>query len=271
MKRLAALILSALLLFSLTACGGQTQEAPASSSTWQEHYDLGIKYLNDGNYEEAIIAFIAAIEIDPKQPDAYIGAADAYIAMGDLDAAIKILQKGYKATKEERFQTQIDALEQNPELPEDLPNGATVITMYSAEWGFAGHDSYAFDDQGRMISNIWYNEMNEVEVSFRWTYDDAADTTTLTTYELEYNEETGEEAPNTTTETLPGCEDHGWYWDGLDDFSTDPSMEAVDGRVEWNEGRYVIYTYDAAGRVSQIHTYDAADTLLGYCVVTYRG
>lgn len=41
------------------------------SSGWQEQYDLGVRYLNDGNYEEAIIAFTAAIEIDPKKPQAY--------------------------------------------------------------------------------------------------------------------------------------------------------------------------------------------------------
>ena len=40
------------------------------SSGWQEQYDLGVRYLSDGNYEDAIIAFTAAIEIDPKKPQA---------------------------------------------------------------------------------------------------------------------------------------------------------------------------------------------------------
>ena len=56
---------SAILLFLtlfLTAC--------IHTPTWQEQYDRGVRYLEDGNYEEAIIAFTAAIEIDPKRAEA---------------------------------------------------------------------------------------------------------------------------------------------------------------------------------------------------------
>ncbi len=63
-------ILCVVLMFSASACKSQP--------TWQEQYDLGIRYLSEGNYEEAIIAFTAAIEIDPQQALAYIGRADAY-------------------------------------------------------------------------------------------------------------------------------------------------------------------------------------------------
>ena len=42
-------------------------------NTWQEQYDLGVRYLAEGNYEEAIIAFTAAIEIDPNRVEAYMG------------------------------------------------------------------------------------------------------------------------------------------------------------------------------------------------------
>ena len=75
MKRITALLLTALLLLSLAACGGK--------DAWQEQYDLGMRYLNDGNYQEAVIAFEAAIEIDPKRSEAYLGAADAYVELGD--------------------------------------------------------------------------------------------------------------------------------------------------------------------------------------------
>ena len=77
MRKTAALILSCMLL--LTACG-QGGEA------WQEQYDLGVRYLSEGNYQEAIVAFTAAIEIDPKRPEAYIGRGDAYMALGTAEA-----------------------------------------------------------------------------------------------------------------------------------------------------------------------------------------
>lgn len=55
--------------------------------TWQEQYDLGVRYLNEGKYEEAIIAFTAAIEIDPKNPDLYVSRANAYTGIGDNTSA----------------------------------------------------------------------------------------------------------------------------------------------------------------------------------------
>ena len=53
-----------MLMILLTACGQNAK------TKWQEQYDLGVRYLSEGNYEEAIIAFTAAIEIDPKRYEA---------------------------------------------------------------------------------------------------------------------------------------------------------------------------------------------------------
>ena len=82
MRKYFVFFLSLILL--LTACG-KTQSTP----TWQEQYDLGVRYLSEGNYEEAIIAFSAAIEIDPQQADAYLGLGDAYLAMGFSEQAFE--------------------------------------------------------------------------------------------------------------------------------------------------------------------------------------
>lgn len=63
-KRLICGILSILLVSTLFGCA-QNEAA----LTWQEQYDLGVRYLSEGNYEQAVIAFTAAIEIDLKRPD----------------------------------------------------------------------------------------------------------------------------------------------------------------------------------------------------------
>ena len=55
--------------------------------SWQEKYDLGVRYLSNGNYEEAVIAFTAAIKIDPRNPELYIGRAEAYMGLGNIASA----------------------------------------------------------------------------------------------------------------------------------------------------------------------------------------
>ena len=94
MKKILSLILGLSLVFGLCACGQKADTSvPADTPTWQEQYDLGIRYLSEGNYEEAIIAFTAAIEIDPKQADAYISLAEVYTALGDTEKALSILDQ----------------------------------------------------------------------------------------------------------------------------------------------------------------------------------
>lgn len=105
MKRTVILLLTLVLLLTLCCCGKKN-----NGTTWQEQYDLGVRYLSDGNYEEAIIAFTVAIKIDSKRPEAYLGLADAYTGAGDLDAARKALEDGLAATGDPEIQTKLDEL-----------------------------------------------------------------------------------------------------------------------------------------------------------------
>ena len=77
MKKAFALLL---LCLTLTACSRE----PAA--VWQEQYDLGVRYLSEGSYQEAVLAFTAVIEIEPNLAEAYSGRADAYIAAAQESA-----------------------------------------------------------------------------------------------------------------------------------------------------------------------------------------
>lgn len=88
MKRFMSMILALVLGMALSGCG----KVP----TWQEQYDLGIRYLSEGNYQEAIIAFTAAIEIDPKQAPAYVGRGDAYIGSGETEGNLTAAKADYE-------------------------------------------------------------------------------------------------------------------------------------------------------------------------------
>ena len=132
MRRILAAVLGFVLLLGLAGCGGSaggTAPAGASAPTWQEQYDLGIRYLSEGNYQEAIIAFTAAIEIDPKRPEAYISLADVYTAQGDLDKAAEILNQALDTIGEnDALRAALEALsasgspETAPEIPEAILN-----------------------------------------------------------------------------------------------------------------------------------------------------
>ena len=74
--------------------------------------DLGQKYLLEGNYQEAIIAFEKAIQIDPKNVDARLGLADTYIALGKTDDAITVLK---------------EAMDIDPERPEPYISLAKIF------------------------------------------------------------------------------------------------------------------------------------------------
>lgn len=100
MKRIIYVMLALVLL--LCSCGqpSTTGEEENNTPTWQEQYDLGIRYLSEGNYEEAIIAFTAAIEIDPKQAPAYVGRGDAYVLFGETEENLTAAQADYEKAVE---------------------------------------------------------------------------------------------------------------------------------------------------------------------------
>ena len=79
MKKAKLLCLLLALLGLLSACSAHSEAAAEKAApTWQSQYDLGVRYLSNGNYEEAILAFNAAIEIDPKNAETYEQRGNAY-------------------------------------------------------------------------------------------------------------------------------------------------------------------------------------------------
>lgn len=166
---ISSLIIMIMVLI-LSSCGQPANDRAGIGETpsWQEQYDLGIRYLSEGNYEEAIIAFTAAIEIDLKQvlayvgrgdayvlsgeteenltaatadyetaieldetiTEAYLGLADVYIRQGNYEKAREILEQGLEYTGSEALQTMLDSIFLE-EVNENGKNayGATAFTL----------------------------------------------------------------------------------------------------------------------------------------------
>ena len=156
MKRTMGILLALALTVTLCACGKK------SGGSWQEQYDLGVRYLSEGNYEEAVIAFTAAIEIDPKRPEAYHGLADAHIGAGDLDAARKALEDGLTATDDNGLR----------ELLADLPwKQETAVRTARRELDNGMYDICEYNDADAMFRFTRYTGDGSVYFVHDYLYD----------------------------------------------------------------------------------------------------
>lgn len=74
----------------------------------REQLELGLKYLSELEYDQAVVAYEIAIEIEPMNVDAYLGLAAAYVGKGDYEASVRVLQKGYDLTQDETLMNKLD-------------------------------------------------------------------------------------------------------------------------------------------------------------------
>ena len=159
-KKIQGIAVLGLLVLVMSACsqekvpiGENVNYTEEEALTWQEQYDLGMRYLEEGDYEAAIVAFTAAIEIDPNQAvlylergnayirdgetednltmaltdyqqavdldsamaEAYLGIADVYTAQKHYDKLREILEQGVNATGDNRLRSRLDSLDETRE------------------------------------------------------------------------------------------------------------------------------------------------------------
>lgn len=116
--------------------------------SYQDKYDLGVKYVSEGNYEEAILALNAAIEIDPKQVDAYLTLADIYIQQNNTDAAIAVIEQGLAALgSDESLSNKLERLTTTTTIDQEQsaetsPTERTPESFAERETPFEELDSY---------------------------------------------------------------------------------------------------------------------------------
>ena len=77
----------------------------------EERLEMGNRYLEDLDYDEAIEVFQEILDIDPKCVDAYMGLADAYIGVEDYESAMDILEKGYDKTEDDDLKERLEEVE----------------------------------------------------------------------------------------------------------------------------------------------------------------
>ncbi len=217
----------------------------------QKQLDLGQKYLEEINYEEAVVAFKAAIEIDPMSVDAYLGLVEVYIRTGDFDTALEYAKKGYEMTGDERLKEKIDIIESGNIT---ASNGWTMReSYYDADGALLGYLVYQHGEQGRIE---WVSSYN-------------ADGSLINEINVQYNEK---------GEKIVG---YGMHNDGLTgkrspfkiEYEYDTAGNAIVTRYydvdDGTLGTYEETEYDTAGNVIASRVYDADDTLQGYSKYEY--
>ena len=181
-QRVFSAILAVFMLCSITACGQKAETSGADAPTWQEQYDLGIRYLSEGNYQEAIIAFTAAIEIDPKRAEAYVSLADTYLEMGDTERANAVLQDALGQVNDPAsIEEKLAAL--NPARPaldgypkterREMNNGENALLEY--------------DQYGNCIAETYYGADGSPTYQVEWAY--GSDGTLISKVERSYDPE----------------------------------------------------------------------------------
>ena len=79
----------------------------APSNRMSRALDLGARYLEEQNYEQALVEFDKVISIDPMSVAAYLGKAQAYEGMGDTEQLLAVLQTGYEQTGDGQIKEQL--------------------------------------------------------------------------------------------------------------------------------------------------------------------
>lgn len=179
----------------LSSCGEDTRQSEqVQEKSWQEQYDLGIQSFSEGNCEDAIAAFTAAIEIDSKQAliyegrgdayigsgeteenlisaqadyeqaieldktnaNAYLGLADVYIRQGDFDRALEILREGLeKAGGNQTIANKIAEIEAGNIA--DSSGAIRRLNGYNSNGELAWYHIFDYNEAGQQISVTAYN------------------------------------------------------------------------------------------------------------------
>lgn len=95
MRKTIAFSLIFVLLVSTCGCG--LMPPLSADARWQGQYDRGVRCVKEGDYEEAIFAFSAAIDIDPKRVEAYMSRGDAYVLSGETGENLAAALVDYEA------------------------------------------------------------------------------------------------------------------------------------------------------------------------------
>ena len=261
-----AVCIIATLIISFAVAGGNDEKL-------QKQLDLGNKYLEEMDYEQALVAFEAALDINPMNADAYLGIVEVYIRTNEFEKALVIAKEGYEATGDERLKEKIDMIEKGDIF---ASNGwAMRQSCYDAEGKLLYYYQFTYNLKGQKDSvtrcdangseiehlELDYDEEGRELVSYGTQDDDGM--IRMIKYTFEYD--------NNTTRTI--------HHDGISDVVDwyEENEISEDGKV-MHSVRYSAdgivqnsydHEYDESGNMIKLFQYDAKGNLEIYYIFTY--
>ena len=268
-KSLFSVVLALVLILSLCGCGKKD-----GGATWQEQYDLGVRYLSEGNYEQAIIAFTAAIEIDPKRVDAYVGRSDAYLGQGSADEYLSAAFTDFE-TALSLDDTNADAYlgmaevyiarEQFDEAMEILHQGVEKtgdqrLTDRLAEL----EDGNISDYWGRTLKGTHYDGNGAMTCWYEYDYNDQGQCVGTTSYgpdgnQIQHMEQRYDEQGHMIYGRY-SFDDYGGMSGATYTYNSAGKRETIVS----DYGDSMVYTYDSDGRTIRRDIYYETGELSGY-------
>ena len=283
LKRLCSIIIIVLFV----GCG-------KGEFTWQEHYDLGMQYLTEGNYEQAILSFTSAIEIDAKQAlgfigrghayiglgeteenltaaladyemavmldetnaDAYLGIVDVYIRQGEYEKALKTLEKALEKTgNAQSIQDKIDEIKSGVYI--DSSQNIRRSNDYEADGTLTGYTEFDYDYLGRKCS--WRNYNRE------WHDDGSYGEIALG----DYCEVTFDEDNRAVKNQFYAADGTPTYYDSF--IYNENNLKTEQYRYE-SDGSLIVYFYfyyDDLGREIKYEGYNSDGSMYNYWISEY--
>jgi tetratricopeptide (TPR) repeat protein len=175
-----------LIALAIGLCIHFTARNESVEDTWQSQYDLGMRFLSDGDYEQAIIAFEASIAIEPYHADVYLALADAYIGNGQSEQARETLEKAQDYVDDERIIEKLKELVQEnaAEEPEEEPEKEPMeeepivrlarINRYDTYGDLSSWSDYVYDENNQIVEEISrYSEDDNGYSVNKYSYDEA--------------------------------------------------------------------------------------------------
>lgn len=248
-----------------------TLDGAIDAQKLQEQLDLGAKYLEEMNYDQTLAAFHAALEMESKNADAYLGIVEVYIRTSEFDTALEYAGEGFEVTGDERLKEKIDMIESGDIF---ASNGWRMkMTGYDGDGNLVFWHEYTYNLQGRKASVAMYNAQGVQEQYLELAYDEEGRTLISYSYGTQGGDITKKvyeyNGNNYRVTSYEGTSDEVRSYSEVETDADGKILKETIYDEDGNAQDTEVYKYNEDGQVVRREYYDSDNELTGYYIHTY--